>query len=41
MLLLQMMMVAIFKLTNNTSDFRDIIDVTLKSDDGCHVQAYK
>ena len=41
MLLLQMMMVTIFKLTNNINDFQDIIDVTLTSDDSCHVQAHK
>ena len=41
MLLLQMMMVTIFKLTNDKSDFQDIIDVTLASDDGCHIQAHR
>ena len=40
MLLLQMM-VAIFKLTNNISDFQEIIDVTLANDDGRHIQALK
>ena len=41
MLLLQMMMIAIFKLTNNISDFQDIIDVTLANDDGRHIEAHK
>ena len=41
LLLLQMMMVTIFKLTNNISDFLDIIDVTLANDDGRHIQAHK
>ena len=43
MLLLQMMMVAIFKLTNNISDFQDIIDVTPANDDddGRHIQDHK
>ena len=39
MSLLQMRMVAIFKLANNISDFQDIIDVTLANDDGCQIQA--
>ena len=38
MLLLRMMMVAIFKLTDNISHFHDIIDVTPVCDDGCPVQ---
>ena len=41
MLLLQMMMVTIFKLTNNISDFLDIIDVTLANDDDRDIQAHK
>ena len=41
MLLLQMMMVAILKLTSNISDFQDIIDITLASDDGRHIEAHK
>ena len=41
MLLLQMMMVAIFKLTNNTSNLQDIFDVTLACDDGCYIQDHK
>ena len=41
MLLLQMRMVAIFKLTNNISDFQDNIDGTLANDDGRHIQAHK
>ena len=35
------MMVAKFKITNSISDFKDIIDVTLASDDGRHIQAHK
>ena len=38
MLLLRMMMVAIFKLTDNISDFHDIIDFTPVCDDGCPIQ---
>ena len=38
MLLLRMMMIAIFKLTDNISDFHDIIDVTPVCDDGCPIQ---
>ena len=38
MLLLRMMMVAIFKLTDNISNFHDIIDVTPVCDDGCPIQ---
>ena len=41
MLLLQVMMVTKFKLTNNVSDFQDIIDVTLANDDGRNIQAHK
>ena len=41
MLLLQVMTIAMFKLTNNISDFQDIIDVTLANDDGPHIQAHK
>ena len=41
MLLLQVMMVAMFKLTNDISDFQDIIDVTLANEDGRHIQAHK
>ena len=41
MLLLQMMMIAIFKFTNNISDVQDIIDVTLANDDGRHIEAHK
>ena len=41
MLLLQMMIVTILKLTNDISDFQEIIDVTLAKDDGCHIQARK
>ena len=41
MLLLQMMMVAKFKLTNNISDFQDIIYVTLASDDDRHIQGHR
>ena len=40
-LLLQMMMVTKFKITNNISDFQDIIDVTLTNDNGRHIQAHK
>ena len=39
MLLLQMNMVAIFKIRNKISDCWDNINVTLASDDGRHVQA--
>ena len=41
MLLLQMMMVAIFKLKNDISDFQDILDVTRANDDGRHIEAHK
>ena len=41
MLLLQMMMVALFKLKNYISDFQDIIDITLASDDGHNIQAHR
>ena len=41
MLLLQMMIVAIFKLTTNISDCQDIIDVTLASDDGRQIEDHK
>ena len=41
MLLLQMVVVTIFKLTNNISDVQDIIDVTLANDDGRHIEAHK
>ena len=39
MLLLQMNMVAIFKMQNKISDSWDNINVTLASDDGRHIQA--
>ena len=39
MLLLQVMVVAIFKLTDRISDSQDIIDVTLASDDDHHIQS--
>ena len=39
MLLLQMNMVAIFKMRNKISDSLDNINVTLASDDGRHIQA--
>ena len=39
MLLLQMNMVAIFKMRNKISDSWDNINVTLASDDGRHIQA--
>ena len=41
MLLLQVMTVAMFKLTNDISDFQDIIDVTLANDDSRHIQAHR
>ena len=39
MLLLQVMMVAIFKLNYRISESTDIIGVTPVSDDGRHIQA--
>ena len=40
-LILQMMMVALFKLTDSISDFQKYIDDTVASDDGCHIQAHR
>ena len=41
MLLLKVMMVAMFKLTNDINDFQDFLDVTPANDDGHHIQDHK